>query len=259
MEGLIQDPVIIPNHYVDTLEFDDAPEDDPFPEPGPVGPIQEALTNSIISNSTRTKETEALFGKISSAIDIHCSSASRGTLPERQYLAFKSFCQDLAKVAASHFDAYICDKPAPISTPNGATRDTNPPKFASVTSQALAKRALRGTGTPIIPRPGQKTQPQPSRQHDRLFVLIPEGDKIWELSAYSILSHLKTLLGNESSILTNVQPIKTGFVLCLKDGETAKLKERLAIVSLFGDAPVENAEPWISYRIENVPSHLWCS
>ncbi|KAI0993995.1 hypothetical protein K3495_g14188 [Podosphaera aphanis] len=148
MEGLIQDPIITPNHCVnwdlpdlsqqtsidvDTLEYDDAPEDIPFPELGPVGPIREALTNSISSVSTRTKDAEALFGKISSAIDIHCNSASRDTLPESQYLAFKSFCQDLAKVAASLFDVYICDKPAPISTPNGVICDTNPPKFASVT------------------------------------------------------------------------------------------------------------------------------
>ncbi|KAI0995073.1 hypothetical protein K3495_g13108 [Podosphaera aphanis] len=218
MEGLIQDPTITSNHCVnwdlldpsqqtsidvDTLEYEDAPEDDPFPESGPVGPIQETLTNSISSVSTRTKDAEALFRKISSAIDIHCSSASRGILPERQYLAFKSFCQDFAKVAASHFDTYICDKAALISTLNGAIRDINPPTFASVTRQAPAKCALRGTG-------------------------------------------------KESSILTNVQSIKTGFALYPKDGETAKLKEKLATVSLYGDAPVENAEPWISYRIENV-------
>ncbi|KAI1005028.1 hypothetical protein K3495_g3188 [Podosphaera aphanis] len=194
MEGLIQDPVITLNHYVDTLEYDDAPEDDPSPELGPVGPIQEALTNSISSVSTRTKEAEALFRKVSSEIDIHCSSASRGTLPEREYLAFKIFCQDLAKVATSHFDAYTCDKPAPISPPNGVIRDTNPQTLASITRQASAKRALRGTVMPIISRPGVKTQPQPSRQDDRLFVRIPEGDKIRELSAYSIQSHLKTLL-----------------------------------------------------------------
>ncbi len=268
MEGVTQDPILAPNHCVnwdlpdlsqqtsidvDTLEYDEAPDDNPFPDPEPAGPIQAALSNSISSVSTRTKEAEALFGKISSAIDNHCSSASHGTLPERQYLAFKSFCQDLAKVAASHFDAYICDKPAPVSTLNSAIRDTNPPTFASVTRQAPAKRAPRGTNTPTISRPGTKTQPQPVRQDDRLFVRIPEGDKIRELSAYSIQSHLKTLLGNESTILTNVQPIKTGFALCPKDGQTAKLKEKLATVSLFGDAPVENAEPWFSYRIENVP------
>ncbi|KAI0998285.1 hypothetical protein K3495_g9911 [Podosphaera aphanis] len=159
MEGITQDPIKTLNYCInrdlpdlskqtsidfDSLEYSNAPEDDPFSEPGPAGPIQEALTKSMSSVSTRTKEAETLFGKISSAIDSYCSSASPSTLPERQYLAFKSFCQDLAKVAASHSDDYICDKPAPISTPNGAIRDTIPPTFASVTRQATAKRALRG-------------------------------------------------------------------------------------------------------------------
>ncbi|KAI1004238.1 hypothetical protein K3495_g3973, partial [Podosphaera aphanis] len=70
MEGITQDPILTPNHCVnwdlpdlsqqtsldvDTLEYDEAPDDNPFPDPEPAGPIQAALSNSISSVSTRTK------------------------------------------------------------------------------------------------------------------------------------------------------------------------------------------------------------
>ncbi|EPQ62355.1 hypothetical protein BGT96224_Ac30164 [Blumeria graminis f. sp. tritici 96224] len=35
--------------------------------------------------------------------------------------------------------------------------------------------------------------------------------------------------------------------------EIAKFKEKIGTVSFFGDAPFENADPWFSYIIENVP------
>ncbi|KAI1001738.1 hypothetical protein K3495_g6468 [Podosphaera aphanis] len=102
-------------------------------------------------------------------------------------------------------------------------------------------------------RSTSRPQPQRHRTDVRLFVRIPEGDKLRDLSAYAIQSHLKAKLGIEGRLLTNVQPTKTGFALCPKDGDTAKLKETISKANFFGDAQVEPASPWTSYRIKNVP------
>lgn len=45
----------------------------------------------------------------------------------------------------------------------------------------------------------------------------------------------------------------TGFALCPKDGDTAKLIKKMESVSLFGDAPVEKAISQITYRMNNKP------
>ncbi|KAI0996260.1 hypothetical protein K3495_g11920, partial [Podosphaera aphanis] len=201
-----------PGMEIDTLEYDDRSVDDPFTEPAPAGPIKEALTKSVDSMTARAKEAEALFGDISVLLDKQCSAASRGSLPERQYAALKNFCQDLAKVAGRHFDAYICDKPAPTTnlapTSSRETRGTVPKTYASVTKRGPVNQDSQNN-PPSQPVAKAHLQPKSNRPDDRLFVRIPEGDKIRELSAYSIQAHLKAKLGSDSQLLTNVQPTKT--------------------------------------------------
>ncbi|CCU81551.1 endonuclease/reverse transcriptase [Blumeria hordei DH14] len=220
------DMEINPINYDDLIEYDD-PVDDPFSEPVPAGLMQDTLTKSVKSLTARAKEAETLFGGISALIDKHSSAPNYATLPAKQAEAFKSLYNDLAKVAARHFDAYHCDKPMT----QFAGRHTPTP-------QTTAKARL---------------QPKPTRTDDRLFVRIPEGNTLRDHSAYAIQYHLKAKLGNEGQILTNVQSTKTGFALCPKDGDSENLMEKIKSVSFFGDAPVEKATPWTSYRIKNVP------
>ena len=249
------DMEIDPINYDDQIEYDD-PIDDPFSEPAPAGPMQDTLTKSVNSLTARAKEAETLFGGISALIDKHSSAPNYATLPAKQAEAFKSLCNDLAKVAARHFDAYLCDKPVTV-TIDAATSNRNAPKTAQTYANAASRasnKQFAGRHTPTLQTPAKaRLQLKPTRTDDRLFVRIPEGNTLRDHSAYAIQSHLKAKLGNEGQILTNVQSTKTGFALCPKDGDSENLMEKIKSVSFFGDAPVEKATPWTSYRIKNVP------
>ncbi|KAI0996381.1 hypothetical protein K3495_g11799 [Podosphaera aphanis] len=248
-----------PNEPVWSLQYDDEPQGDPFTNSPPL-PINNALKECFNALETRAKEAQSLFGDISYILDNHCIPNS---LPPNQAMALKNFSKDLAKVASHHFEAYMRGASAPaldIASHAESSRNKGTPPTASYANAARQGSSTRTANTQI-PRnngpthSGSQTQPQsqPHRSDDRLFVRIPEGDKLRDLSAYAIQCHLKAKLGNDSSLLTTVQPTKSGFALCPKHGETSKLKEKIAMVGTFGDAPVENASPWTSYRIDYVP------
>ncbi|CCU81843.1 endonuclease/reverse transcriptase [Blumeria hordei DH14] len=249
------DMEIDPINYDDQIGYDD-PVDDPFSEPAPTGLMQDTLTKSVNSLTARAKEAETLFGGISALIDKHSSAPNYATLPAKQAEAFKSLCNGLAKVAARHFDAYLCDKPVTV-TNDAAPPRRNAPKTAQTYANAASRasnKQFAGCHTPTLQTPAKaRLQPKPTRTNDRLFVRIPEGNTLRGHSAYAIQSHMKAKLGNEGQILTNVQSTKTGFALCLKDGDSENLMEKIKSVSFFGEAPVEKATPWTSYRIKNVP------
>ncbi|KAI0994346.1 hypothetical protein K3495_g13836 [Podosphaera aphanis] len=262
----LDDPGPSQYEHINTLEYNelpDQPPDDPFVEPSSLGPICGALENSIKAAETRAKEAFNLFGNIASYLDDQWAAPSRASLPAKQRAALKDLCVDLAAVASRHFDAYIneipvskadtCTNPAP----HRPTRNSEPASYANIarkgpnncTPNSLLSRNKGPACSGLQSRP----QPQRHRTDDRLFVRIPEGDKLRDLSAYAIQSHLKAKLGTDGRLLTNVQSTKTGFALCPKDGDTAKLKETISKVNFFGDAQVEPASPWTSYRIKNVP------
>ncbi|CAD6500739.1 BgTH12-06446, partial [Blumeria graminis f. sp. triticale] len=221
------------------------------------GSFREALGRSVAAAESRAKEAESLFGSIASQLDNHWVAPSHNSLPANQRLALKNFCKDLAEVATRHFDAYISGKlvskiepiPEPCRTPQALETLT----YAKVARrpQGIHTENLHSSREP--PRPSPKTQPQQRRTDDRLFVRIPDGDRLRGLSAYAIQSHLKAKLGNDERVLVNVQSTKTGFALCPKYGETSKLKEEIWKVNIFDNVAVESASLWTSYRINNVP------
>ena len=130
---------IDPINYDDQIEYDD-PIDDPFSEPAPAGPMQDTLTKSVNSLTARAKEAETLFAGISALIDKHSSAPNYATLPAKQAVAFRSLCNDLAKVAARHFDAYLCDKPVTVTDD-----PSQPSRNAQKTAQTYANAASRAS------------------------------------------------------------------------------------------------------------------
>ncbi|KAI1007630.1 hypothetical protein K3495_g597 [Podosphaera aphanis] len=221
------------------------PSDDPFVEPGSSGPICGALEKSIKAAENHAKEACKLFGNIFSYLDDHWATPSRTSLTAKQRPALKNLCADLAAVVSRHFDAYI--------------NETPPASYANIARQGPENRItnsqLSRNNGPDCSGPQSQPQPQSQRHRtdDRLFIRIPVGDKLRDLSAYAIQYHLKAKLEIDGRLLTNLQSTKTGFGLCPKNGDTVNFKETISKVNIFRDALMEIASPWTSYRIKNVP------
>ena len=127
----------------------------------------------------------------------------------------------------------------------------------------IAKVNVSQTYAGAIKRGSQKTPPSTKRLNahirtenakldNRLFVRLPSNSSLRNTSGYTIQTHLKSKLGSQSKLLSNVVPTKTGFALRPSAGNANALNERLKTVDLCGTAPIEKASPWTSYRIKNV-------
>ncbi|KAI0991404.1 hypothetical protein K3495_g16783, partial [Podosphaera aphanis] len=228
-----------------------SPQEDPFSTQTSSGPIYEALNKSIVAATTRAKEAEALFGDIASYLDNHWAAPSRSSLPSNQRSALKNLCIDLAAVAARHFDAYtrgnLASKPPTLAAPE-LIGDHN--RYSHTPAPSYANAARHGSSVPAahnargqnIQGPsGLQASSRSYRPDDRLFVRLNEESQLRKLSAYAIQSHLRSKLGADSQLLANVQPTKTGFALCPRDGDTSKLKDKIESVGFFGDAALEPA------------------
>ncbi|KHJ33163.1 hypothetical protein EV44_g4114 [Erysiphe necator] len=83
------------------LPYGDGHEDLP---PSPCA-IQEALLFVNAAADQRALEAKSLFGPIAGIFDQYCES--NPNMSDKQQRAFKSFYDDLVKLASKNFDAYI--------------------------------------------------------------------------------------------------------------------------------------------------------
>ncbi|KAI1005320.1 hypothetical protein K3495_g2898 [Podosphaera aphanis] len=176
--------------------------------------------------------------------------------------ALKNLRPELAAVAARHFDAYtrgnLVSKPPTSAAPEligDHKRDshTPAPSYATAACHGRSGPVIHNTrGQNIQGLSGLQASGRSYRPDDRLFVHLNEESRLHKLSAYAIQSHLRSKLGAESQLLANVQPTKTGFALCPNDGNTSKLKDKIESIGFFGDAALEPASLWVSYRIQYV-------
>lgn len=131
---------------IEPLNYDE-PTVDPFSEKSPSGPVQDTLSKRANSITTRAKEAETLFGGISALIDKQNGEAIHAELTVKQVEAFKSFCNDLAKVVAQHFDDYLCDKSAvsfnDFPLPYVSALKNSPNSYTNTAAQALNRQAAR--------------------------------------------------------------------------------------------------------------------
>ena len=82
---------------------------------------------------------------------------------------------------------------------------------------------------------------------------LPNDSVLRGYSGYALQTLLKARLGDHNKLLSNVLPTNTGFAFCPSTGHIDDLAEKVNSVGVFGNAPIERASPWTSYRIENVP------
>lgn len=96
-------------------------------------------------------------------------------------------------------------------------------------------------------------KPSNQKTDERLFLRLHKNDVLRQLSGYALQTHIKTKLGFEGHLLSNVLPTKTRFALCPSARNSETLVEKLASNNILNGKLLEKATPWTSYRISNVP------
>lgn len=232
--------------------------DDPPPQ---TGPIEDELNNITDVAAQRVTEAKDTFGPIANILDYHRRHAP-DSLPAKQASALKKFSKEIMLVAKHHFEAYVRGVPAQTcnyenseekitASNHNIGKTKSKPSYAQVaTAGSKATHQNAAPDNNIEPRYKKNAK---SNTDDRLFLRLSEGDKLRSLSPYALLSHLKTSLGPDAHLLVNAQITKSGFALCPKADESSALKDKISSISLLSNVTIDNATPWTSYKIQNVP------
>jgi len=231
-------------------------------------PLAQALKNAVQAASTRAEEGQRIFGPIADLWDAYQQSEAVRRLPLQLRKPLLALCQEISKTATVHFDAYIKGtrptqaRPAqqPINPLTPLTGTTTPNTTASP-APALPTYAQKAA-TPAPPRaPTVATPKTPAtkapttRPDTRLFVRVSPDHISHKAGSFAILTALKTLLGQDSTLLREVLEVKSGFALCTGSLEALTKLETYseAISGSFDGAIVERQPQWTSYRLLNVP------
>ncbi|POS82098.1 hypothetical protein EPUL_006367, partial [Erysiphe pulchra] len=236
-----------------TLSYDEPPSS--------LGPIQAAIKSRKEAADGRVIEAETMFGTIAKILDQHC--ASNPHMSVRQANALKVFCDELVELASRHFEAYVRG----ISTQKPIPREQNKDKAAKNNTvlatnfkQSYASITKRDNITkPKAILQTKKKNPTSlqkqiiNTQDERLFLRLPENSTLLTYTGYAVQTLIKAKLCADGSLLASVLLTKTGFSFCPSKGNSTALKNKRIEGNFFGDATIEQALPWVSYRISNVP------
>ncbi|KHJ31317.1 hypothetical protein EV44_g4192 [Erysiphe necator] len=152
----------------DTISCDDYP---------PSGPIEQALRTSKEAAKQRALEAEIIFGPISKMLYQHCSSTTQ--MPPKLAHALREFRDDLTKLAARHFEAYLSGIP-------------------TSTNQTLEKPSQLNYVQAAKSRPSVTAKVPPSNKYsikdkkaqiiadERLFLRLSEDSPLRTYSGYAL-------------------------------------------------------------------------
>jgi hypothetical protein len=89
----------------------------------------------------------------------------------------------------------------------------------------------------------------------RLFVRLGIFHKARQAGAYALCVALKEGLGEQATLLKEVQRVNTGFALYIDSLEDLVALEKFTdiITRLIGECIIERQFKWIIYRIDNIP------
>lgn len=251
--------------------------------------LHEALELAASAATTRAVEGKQLYMHAADMLDKHQLSDEIGALPAHMKRAFKAFSEDISLVAQRHFEAYIRGNPRP-ATPYTIDPNTpaSPPESVPELPARTPTRSRSGSrSTPSLlhsppttyamaaacppsilktsssnttsARPKPRQPKQAYKPDTRLFVRLPAGHQARLLSSYTILSKLRSSLGENSKFIKEVQITETGFALQPASiGLPPNLDSLFTgITNFFGEGClVEKANNWLSYRISSVPRNI---
>ena len=100
-----------------------------------------------------------------------------------------------------------------------------------------------------------KPTARPLPPDDRLFIRLPDNHPAKDMQPYAIYTSLRAQFGPNSSLLRDVQSIKTGFALCPTiPGDLSTIESHKdALAGYFGECRIERSTRWIAYRVTYIP------
>jgi hypothetical protein len=231
-------------------------------------PLSQSLTDAIQASNTRAEEGQRIFAPIATLWDDYLQSDAVRKLPPKLRKPLLALYQEISRTATRHFDAYIKGaKPSPAVTPQ------EPPPLAPedamieptiLPPQAYTYAQRAASAPPSHPPPlkqrskaptTQVKSPPLARPDTRLFIRVGLDHISRRAGPFAVLTALKTLLRTDSSLLKEVQEVKSGFALCTGSLDMlAKLETHSQAISrAFADSIVERQPNWTSYRLINIP------
>jgi hypothetical protein len=228
----------------------------------PLPSLSIALTNVVQRAADRATDGQRMYGPIAALWDKYLESDEVRSLPARLRSPLTALCADISNTANKHFDAFIKGSHPPRPTKeNAATAATtttttsplasNPPSSSPTYAQAAASTTTRGPASqPTNPRLARVVRPD-----TRLFVRLGIFHKARQAGAYALCVALKEGLGEQATLLKEVQRVNTGFALCTDSLEDlAALEKSIDIITrLIGECTIERQSKWTTYRLDNIP------
>jgi hypothetical protein len=208
-------------------------------------PLSQALKNAVQAASTRAEEGQRIFGLIADLWDAYQQSEAVRRLPLQLRKPLLALCQEISKTATVHFDAYIKGtrptqaRPAqqPINPPTPLTGTTTPNTTSSLglalPTYAQKAATLAPPKAPTVATPKTPATKAPTTCSDTwLFVQVSLDHISCKARPFAILTALKTLIRQDSTLLQEVQEVKLGFALCTRSLEAlTKLETYLEAIS----------------------------
>ena len=237
-------------------------------------PLPEALKLEAQAASKRVQEANTLYSRATKLLEGIQKEEDFTTLPLYMRKAFAAYYEDFSLVTRRHIGAYIRGLPKPPapyspSTYTGTNNRTTLPKEADegilepggAAQLPTSYAEVASLPLPVYPTP----QPQASRNKTtkprildldhRLFVRLPLAHPFRQVSSYSILSKLKTSLGEQAKHIKDIQATKTGFAIQPPSREALQALEASSqsIRTFFGNATIDKASNYNSYRVQSLP------
>lgn len=238
--------------------------------------LSQDLKRAVEAASIRASEGQLIFGPLTELWDNYMSSDEVRKLPARLRKPLAVLCTEITSTANRHFDAYIkgdlpitralpallaphkpisaAHQPLPISATQPRSAATTCTQAPSTYAQAAASQAsIQPETTTIASKPITKNKPT-IRPETRLFVRNP-SELARAAGSFAVFTSLRKELGPKGHLLTEVQETKSGLALCTKSPQDLLELESCTpeLKALFPGCQIEKQEPWITYRLNNVP------
>src|SRR5271165_2710685 len=251
-----------------TASSDTAPTTNPLPS------LSHALTNVVQRATDRANNSQRMYSPIAALWDKYLKSDEVRKLPVRLRSPLRALCKDISATANRHFDAFIkgTHSPSPLdeSTATNTSQRTVPQPLniplnippnipsnialnaaspLSTYAQPASTTACGQSSREQLRARRQSKKLQPTRPDTRLFVRLGPFHKACVAGAYALFTALKSRLGEQATLLKEVQAVKSGFALCTNSLEdlTALEKSIVLIGQLIGDCTIERQTKWTTY------------
>jgi hypothetical protein len=245
---------------------------DTAPTTKPLPSLSHALTNVVQRATDRANGSQRMYGPIAALWDEYLESDEVRKLPVRLRSPIRALCKDISAMANRHFNAFIkgTHSPSPLdeSTATNTSQRTvlqpsNIPSNIALNSASPLSTYAQAASATVCGQSSreqflacrQSEKLQPTRPDTRLFVCLRLFHKARTAGAYALLTALKSRLGEQATLLKEVQAVKSEFALCTNSLEdlTALEKSIVLIGQSIGDYTIERQTKWTTYRLDNIP------